>query len=547
MKRGLTVRSLLRSEWFGGLAICLFGFALYARTLGFDLTYFDDNWWLREGNWRNLPTWDIFSFLGRKDQISDVFYRPLLNISFFLNSRLMPQALWPYHLTNLVFHVLNCCLFLALLRRLGLSRRMALTGALFLVAHPLAVQAVAWIPGRTETLVAGFTLLSMICLLDCLKEHRWGAYVGHQIFFLAALLSKEVAVVIPILGMMYIVLVQRKKWFDSETLCFKAGWLMVTAFWLGMRCHALHGIPGLGTCFDLENFKANLPAITYYFGKTLWSPAPVVLPGREHVQSVVGILVAVLVVVLSCFRGRGDVSGRERRLAWFGLGWFLLFILPGLPVATFFFEYRAYVSLMGIILAGACLAPVRWLEGRPTLFWTFVAGGIVISTLISVNYIPAYRDRGSFWEGAVKGSPRSAFAQNSLGAIYFLDGKFEQAKECYNRAISINPREPMIHNNLGLIAVRQGNVEEALKDYQIEIEINPNFQNVYLNLGALYDAVGRYEQAEKAWVRAVELDPGNLNAVKTLEDFYLRRGKFSHIYASQGSGWEFPDHGKEHR
>jgi len=509
-----------RPAFFSYAVVVLAGLLLYAGTIWYGLTYFDDNVWIQNVAWRVNNWSEALAVFTRRDAISHVFFRPLLNLSFFLNASLGHNSVPLYHLVNVLFHLLGGGLFLGLLRRLGFSTRLALALALVFVAHPALVQAVAWIPGRTESLAAIFILLCFINFVACLDEHRPKQFVSHHLFLLAALLSKEVSVVLPVVCVLYALMARRKKLFDTENICFAAGWFMVIAVCLGMRFHGLHGEPGLGEAYDLHKLTSNLPVMFHYLGRGLWPVQSLVLPGPEALHYLPGVMAAVIIVGLLVF-----ATKRDQGLGWFGLGWFVLFVLPGLVVANFFFDYRLYVPLMGLLVALAVTPPVRKLAERPALFWAVFAVVILGLSALSLQHMPAFRDKIAYWESAAQGQPKSAFIQNSLGAAYHMEGNIARAEEQYRKVLKINPYEPIVHNNLGLIAVSYGDYRAALRDYEMEIAVNPTYPNVYLNLGGLFMAMQDYAQAEKAWQKAMELNPQDLRAVKSLINLYLSLGE----------------------
>jgi tetratricopeptide (TPR) repeat protein len=470
--------------------------------------------------WR-IDNWsEALAVFTRRDLISHVFFRPMLNLSFFLNASLGHNSIMLYHLVNVTLHLLGGCLFLALLRRLRFSDRLSLACALVFVAHPALTQAAAWIPGRTESLAAIFILLSFINFVACQEDHRPKQFVSHHLFLLAALLAKEVSVVLPVVCGLYALLVRRKKLFDAENICFAVGWFMMLAVWLGLRFHGLHGEPGLGQAYDLPKLISNLPVMFHYLGRVVWPVQPLVLPGPEALHYRLGIIAAIILVVLLFFTAK-----RSRGLGWFGLFWFGLFVLPGLVVANFFFEYRLYVPLMGILMALAVTPLVRKLEERPVLFWAVSAVIILGLSALSLRHMTAFRDKISYWESAAQGQPGSAFIQNSLGAAYQMEGEVTKAVEQYRQVLKINPYEPIVHNNLGLIAASRGDYQAALREYQMEIAVNPGYPNVYLNLGGLYFALGENRRAEDAWQKARDLNPQDLRAVKSLIKLYLETGE----------------------
>ena len=120
-------------------------------------------------------------------------YYPVLFSAFWVEHRLWGDNTLGYHLVNVVFHTLSCCLLALLLRRLwgpaptGESSVVPVgaewfAAALFAV-HPVCVESVAWITEQKNTLSLVFYLLAAFVYLDfaerrqvmdCAKSRREG-------------------------------------------------------------------------------------------------------------------------------------------------------------------------------------------------------------------------------------------------------------------------------------------------------------------------------------------------------------------------------------
>lgn len=114
-----------------------------------------------------------------------------------------------YHRTNLLLHLANGCLLFGLAwRLLGLReadwvRAIAcFAAAAFFAVHPLRVESVAWITERRDVLCGLFSLLTLHAYLSAVRRPaglwRWAAWLGVLLAFVAALLSKGIAVVLPV-------------------------------------------------------------------------------------------------------------------------------------------------------------------------------------------------------------------------------------------------------------------------------------------------------------------------------------------------------------
>jgi hypothetical protein len=211
-----------RAAW--GLAlsgVAAFTFLLYAQTLSFSFTYLDD---------KELVL-DDAAFLGDISHAVDAFrrdvfssgspaYRPLLAVSLMLDAQLGGTSPYAYHFANVVWHALATCAVVTVLRRLRYPLRAAGVGALLFGSHPALVPAVAWIPGRNDSLLALFALLASLALSAWSEGRRWLVFVLHQAAFAAALFTKETALVLPLLWVAHRrwVATERPRWIEDARL-----------------------------------------------------------------------------------------------------------------------------------------------------------------------------------------------------------------------------------------------------------------------------------------------------------------------------------------
>ncbi|MBI4648975.1 MAG: hypothetical protein HY738_20890, partial [Bacteroidia bacterium] len=105
----------------------------------------------------------------------------------------------PFHLTNLIFHLVNIILVFHLVYLLSNSRFTSfITGILFSV-HPMFVETVCWVSGLNNILCAFFYILSLILYICYIKNGTKPKYLLLTfLFFICALLSKSLAVTLPL-------------------------------------------------------------------------------------------------------------------------------------------------------------------------------------------------------------------------------------------------------------------------------------------------------------------------------------------------------------
>ena len=97
-------------------------------------------------------------------------------------------------------------------------------------------------------------------------------------------------------------------------------------------------------------------------------------------------------------------------------------------------------------------------------------------------------------------------------------GEFADAKQSYQRVLTIEPnsRQALLH--LGMIAAKLGNQSAAVSHYLALIQHEPDFMDTYVQLANLHESAGDLQAAEHALTMGIQHEP-------TWAPGYLWRGK----------------------
>ncbi len=507
--------------------ISILGFALYARSLFFEFTYFDDNVLVLD----NLPflqdlrnifsafTMEVFHILHG----SAAYYRPLLTISFMPDALIGGSAPFMYHLTNVVIHLIASCLVYKLLRTLKYAKAIALFASLLFVVHPVLTQAVAWIPGRNDSLMTIFVLACFITFIQYSQSKRILPFVLCIVFFTCALFTKETALVIPVIFFLY--LVANNSLSKIIITRLGSGFVVSGVVWAVLRHFALKNPIPMTTQDMIQSVVNNAPASIQLLGKALFPFNLSVLPiiqdttfiwGAISLTIVIGLLIAEFVLW-------NKSRNKNLMMMFFGLIWFVAFLFPSFirpnpTIVADFIEHRLYLPIIGLIifLIESHISVVLKRVPRDILYGVGIIIILLFSTLTLVHG-SNFANRLIFWKNAAETSPDSPLAQRNLGAMYFLDNEYDLAEKYFKMSLTLNTDEQMAHNNLGLIYMNRGKFAEAEKEYKQELDVNPSYDNAHFNLGILYYKMGRSQEAVKLWKKTLEINPDYADAKQALE------------------------------
>ncbi len=535
------------------IIIAWVSFLVYLPSLFFGFTYFDDNVLVLE-NQNFLTNWTNFLAAFNRE-VFHVFgggagyYRPILTLSFMWDALWGGASPFMYHLTNILLHVIVSCLVYIVLGEIltninqyypilsntnkaknknsngameqSSNRSLIFFLSLLFSVHPIMVQAVSWIPGRNDSLLSLFILLSFIYFLKLQKSHiseqrTAKLYFWHFIFFLGAFFTKETALVFPVLLLFWL-------WFTKSitaNLKLIIGWFFCVFIFLVIKQNVVGSLATGMTVQDIVwSVWKNLPAVFVYAGKIFLPINLSVLPILADSNAYLGVMVILFVCfVLLIFSIKSKFKIQNYKFIFFGLLWFFAFLLPSfvrpdLNGIADFLEHRVYLSLFGILLIIQNLElnieKSRWLK-------SFLTATLLVLGIITIVHQFPFRDRLAFWTQAVGDAPHSPLAHKNLGAMLYLDGNQTSAFKEFQIAGQLNPKETIVHNNLGLIYMNKGEFGKAEVEYKQELKINPMYDNAYYNYGFLKYKMGNPADAEKLWQKTVEINPGYADAWKNL-------------------------------
>ena len=497
---------------------------VYGRTLTFGFTYFDDDTLILNqfDKLQHLSmVWDAFRSI-----FLEAYYRPIVTLSLILDAHIGGIAPWMYHFSNVAYHVIVCCLIFYLLRRFSVSSLPALFACLLFAVHPVVTQAVAWIPGRNDTLMVMFLLLMLIAYIHYRESGAWYWLLSHWVFAGIAMLTKETALIFPGIILLYHLVIVRESW-TSRTLGISAiGWPFIIIGWYVLKQSVAVGsthlqLVSLGAI--VTNFRVPLEA----FGKFVLPLRMSPYPTYSLLPTIAGI-VAIIAVTLFIVRH----YDKEDRLRIFAIAWMILLLLPGLFVHIGdneqrfdYLESRWYGVAIGFVMLIADL-----LGDRRRIFFSMrnkiMAIVFPVFGILAFNYSNTFGDPLIHWSRAVEMSPQTSNAYFKMGMVVnYVNRDPAGAAEWYRKAIQLDPNISFYHNNLGVAYGQQGFPSRAVEEYRIAVSLDSVNLMAYGNLGYSEYLNGNYDLAETYWKRILSIDSAFPNVEFKLAQLYAIRKK----------------------
>jgi tetratricopeptide (TPR) repeat protein len=407
--------------------------AAYANAFGGSFQFDDFNVIVRQPAVHSLAAW--------WDSMPGI--RPLLKLTYALSWVAGGGSPLAFHAFNVALHAANALLAWALLRevwsRMGVGEAgaAAFAGALLFALHPAHTEAVTYVSGRSVSLMAFFYLASVLAYLR--GAPRWLS----PALFAVALATKEVAVTLPVALLLCEALDQRRPFELRAALRRQAAhWALLLA---GLAAMAM--LPRyremLETSLALRGLKEQLAlqtaAIARHAGVLVLAVPPNIEPEVPFVPTVAGFAI-LAAIAAGC--------ALSRIQPWYALAllWFFLHLAPTnsiLARADAVNDRQLYLASLGpLALAGLAIVLMpRWR-------WGALAAVAVVLGAATIARNQDYRSEVALWSDTVRNSPGSARAWNNLGYAYQLEGRRDEARAAYERALSLDPTDVKARVNL---------------------------------------------------------------------------------------------------
>ena len=462
-------------------------------------------------------------------------YRPVQAVTYMVDYRLWGLNPLGYHLTNGLLHLGCALLVLVLLDRWWQRPGLAFAVAALFAAHPINTNAVTYVAGRADSLA----LLGMLAALWCLDHYetggrRAGWFVGAALAATAALFSRENALLLPALVLLYGGGV-RRDWRRAVTLALPfvvlaAGFWLLRHEMLGWQERPTRAVWHLPA--TLRGWVA-LRALGLYAGLLLW-PAHLqmerqVLFGPHLAWLAAGG--ALLVAGLGAAWWRGGPAARVGA-AWFGL---LLAPMLGLfSLNATFAEHWVYAGSIGFYLALAALWPRRWgwalavalvaLAARthwrnrdwntPARFYATTTVAAPYSAAARVNLAMQLGDRQNAaaaraeFAAAEQMAPGYSRAKTAAARFLLLEGDLPAARRKIEESLALAPRSTDGLLLAAAVAEEQQDWRAAERFYARALGTTTNVRP-WLQYGDFLRERGRPREALALADMATRLEPGH--------------------------------------
>jgi len=551
-------------------AVLLAGAVVAAYANSFDAGFVQDGKYIILGdqrvqavNVKNLGL--IFSQTAQVSLTPTSLYRPLNTLSYLFNYAVLGNGSNPfgYHVVNLAFHIANAFLVYLLALVLLWEFLPAVFTAAIWALHPVCTEGVTNLVGRADEMAAMAVLGSLLLYIHGTTagvQNKWLWLTASSVVFAAGFLSKENAVVMPGLVILYDVTYRFPParrvgaWIASAIDFIRQGWWVyvppLALVWymrhvvLASSPPALLGFienPTIGAGF----LSAEMTAIKV-LGKYLWMlvwPADLSCDyAYNQIPLVTGAADWQALAALAAIAGLGVLAAicfRRKPAVFFLIASSAVMILPMsnllIPIGSIMavrFLYLPSIGFAGCVVIAVYAVSRRW-HWKPKTAAVVLCGIAALFGIRTLSRNPDYKDDKALYTSALEVTPNSAKVRSTISFLLAqkqpLSQYIDQVVAEADAALAIVKDVPDRMNQAPLlveIAQRYGSKAEVADPGSAEGLRMPS-----------PEARMWYRKAEEVLLRAVAVDRAVSAAYREAD---LERGKTPDqipTYGYEGTYW----------
>ena len=571
---------------------------IYANSLGNGFV-FDDHILISENvgiqNLERLP--QVYEGVGRRpvalpaDQ--GITHRPVRTAALAVQYSLFGENPTGYRVINILLHIVNGTLVFVIVKALLGRGLPALLAAVLFVVHPVQTESVTYVSGQRDVLFTAFYLLGFWSYLRFRGTERLGYLVSCGVAYVLGLLTKEMAITLPLLCVVYDLLRNLPGEGPGvappllQALRDATRAVLARSRWLYLLMGGL-----LAVCLYYFVFIANPSHRRALYGGGL---GPTLLTSSRIVVHYLKLLIfpltlntdysfdafpvsrsvadprALLALLILTVIGYGLLRLlRTDRVAAFGGLWFFITLLPVsqiIPHHEMVAEHFLYLPSVGVCLV------VAWLVERGLTVRRYalaVSAALVIALLLlglrTVLRNRDWKDDLTLWTTTVQTAPRSVRARTNLagslkakaryeealihyqagneilpdsprgyigmGDVYRLMGRFDLAVEQFEKALELHSASIAARVGLTRTYADMGLQEKALEVSRQVPEVQLREDRSYRKMGDMYRGAGLYAPAVEAYRKALELSPYDFRLYSSLGIAYAALDKHEEAAAA---------------
>jgi len=546
---------LIKRKAFASLFLFFVSFGVFAFSLKNDFVW--DDVQVIEKSYYSFKASRIKSIVIPKIKKSKnvaPYYRPVVFISIVLDRSLWGITPLGFHLSNVVVNSVSTVVFyflvLFVLGEFGVTQRetKAFLSSLLFALHPMHVESVSWVVGRTDLLCGLFFFIAFIFHTFSFRK-LWFVILAASSFFLS-LLSKEVAIVFPIVALGFDLL--SRKYVNRNFILKYFVYTLLVLLYFYLRGRAFDSVPDLisqsstNSTYEgyqiLDHLKILLNSYLFYIYKLVFPFEFNAFIGNVP-KDIYFLTSSILVIFLLCVISVISIIKKEY-VTPFGIFWVFVTLGPSCLVAISVFSSTPLAErYLYIPTAGYCLLIGHFIfeVGKRINFqkaaWAF---GLLLSfsyLFFTIDRQKVWKDDLILWEDTSTKTTNYAIPHSNYGMALKDAGKQDEAIRELLTALDpevkdTNRGRATTANNLGLVYLDNEDYKNAEEWFLKARYYDSTYGRTYYHLGLIYfikgeygNSVSDYRMAEKYLKKTLEMYRSYGRANLLLAKVYIRLGE----------------------
>jgi tetratricopeptide (TPR) repeat protein len=460
-------------------------------------------------------------------------WHPVTWLSLMLDYQLFRDWAGGYHLTNVLFHIVNTILlFYILMRMTGAIWPSAFVAAAFAL-HPLHVESVAWIAERKDVLSTFFWLLTMWAYVRYVENPKLKWYLAAILLFVLGLMSKPMLVTLPFVLLLLDYWPLERK-FSRRLLIEKIPFFIcslascVITFIVQQSSGAMTDIK----TFRLETRIDNaIVSYVMYIVKMIWPGGLAVLypyPANGLSTSKVIICVLLLVLISVSF----IYLGRRYKFLTVGWLWYLGTLVPVIGLVQVGVQSMAdrytYMTLTGlfIIIAWSAKEFIPKWRNKSIILTSLTVIVLFASAAAASQQLRYWKNSLTLFKHTLQVTRNNYYILNSYAGCQANLGKADEAIRLFNVSLAIKPDYAEAHYGLGCVLGNSGNTSAAIEQFRLAVKYKPDLPRANSNLAKALKKQDKLKESIGFFEQALKLEPNDVNNYIELTEIFIELKEF---------------------
>ena len=506
------MKNFIRANIFFFFILFVICFAVYGKAMNFGITRLDDDK-LTVNNinyisdYKNIPKFfktDCYHASGH------LYYRPILSLSFSLESMFFGYNTKVYHTTNILLFILSLFLIFVFLSKFNFNKNILKFLIVLCAVHPILASVPAWLPARNDSLLTIFLISSFIFFIKYLSSKKYSHLFLYLFFYALSVFTKETALIMIIIFPFLTILPFTNSPFRlKHKLCNSLCLAAIILFYFFMRYNS--SVYKLDISFYFTNFGTFIKNIIFgtmaYIRYILFPNYMPILIHNFRPDAITIILSLSFFAALIFIYYKKIFS---QKIILFSAVFFFISILPTFLEQEYIILFHRLVIVVPAILIILSLIIENFLSHYPTTKKYLILIFILLFTIYtyaSFNQTDKYKNGLFFWTEAAKINPTYHVVYQGLGNEYMFLKEYHIAEILFRSAIK--EKNSYDYNlNLATALIVQNKIDDAI---EILLKLDKRKENATTlrYLSQLYNVKGEKEKAKKYKARLTKFLKGN--------------------------------------